>query len=310
MGDAGANRVGGRVPWDLLPLLPLGILAGLLSGLLGIGGGLIFSPLLLWIGLSPHQALATSTLAIVPTTLGGSWAHLRSRAVPTPALGCICGGAIAGSLVFSQAGNGLQGWQLLALQGLMYAVIAVVIRPPQDQPESVAALPLAGLAAVGLVAGWSSGLLGVGGGLVMVPLMVQGLKLRVYQAIRLSPGLPMDRGAAAARERKRAGVAAAGAVRAAGGGWPAPGRAAGAGLVEPLPEAAIQFETEHRRHLLEVAAGVEPMAAAPVIQQEEPMGHPQLQAVGGEANPLGAAELMRQQHRHVTGERAIAAIQQ
>ena len=186
MGDAGANRVGGRVPWDLLPLLPLGILAGLLSGLLGIGGGLIFSPLLLWIGLSPHQALATSTLAILPTTMGGSWAHLRSGQVPTPALGSICGGAIAGSLVFSHAGNGLQGWQLLALQGLMYAVITVVIRPPQDQPEAVAALPLAGLAAVGLVAGWSSGLLGVGGGLVMVPLMVQGLKLRVYQAIRLS----------------------------------------------------------------------------------------------------------------------------
>ena len=101
MGDAGANRVGGRVPWELLPLLPLGILAGLLSGLLGIGGGLIFSPLLLWIGLSPHQALATSTLAILPTTMGGSWAHLRSGQVPTPALGSICGGAIAGSLVFS-----------------------------------------------------------------------------------------------------------------------------------------------------------------------------------------------------------------
>ena len=30
------------MPWDLLPLLPLGLLAGLLSGLLGIGGGLVF----------------------------------------------------------------------------------------------------------------------------------------------------------------------------------------------------------------------------------------------------------------------------
>ena len=69
---------------QLLILLPLGILAGLLAGLLGIGGGLVFSPLLLWLGLSPHQALATSTLAIVPTTAGGSWAHLRRGLLPWP----------------------------------------------------------------------------------------------------------------------------------------------------------------------------------------------------------------------------------
>lgn len=56
---------------DLLVLVPLGVVAGLLSGLLGIGGGLVFSPMLLMVGLAPHQALATSTLAIVPTTLGG-----------------------------------------------------------------------------------------------------------------------------------------------------------------------------------------------------------------------------------------------
>ena len=64
--------------WELLILLPLGILAGLMSGLLGIGGGLIFSPLLLALGLPAHQALATSTLAIVPTTLAGSWADRKS----------------------------------------------------------------------------------------------------------------------------------------------------------------------------------------------------------------------------------------
>ncbi|MCP9877779.1 TSUP family transporter, partial [Cyanobium sp. A2C-AMD] len=68
--------------WSLLPYLPLGLLAGLLSGVLGIGGGLVFSPLLLLAGLDPHKALATSTLAIVPTTLGGTWAHLRNRSLP------------------------------------------------------------------------------------------------------------------------------------------------------------------------------------------------------------------------------------
>ncbi|HJL68190.1 MAG TPA: TSUP family transporter, partial [Prochlorococcaceae cyanobacterium Gl_MAG_24] len=64
------------VLWDLIVLVPLGLLAGGLAGLLGIGGGLIFSPLLLWIGFIPHEALATSTFAIVPTALSGTLTHL------------------------------------------------------------------------------------------------------------------------------------------------------------------------------------------------------------------------------------------
>jgi uncharacterized membrane protein YfcA len=173
--------------WDLLVLLPIGILAGLLSGLLGIGGGLIFSPVLLALGLPPHQALATSTLAILPTTLAGSWAHLRSRQLPARAILAIGAGASSGALIFSQAGDSLQGWHLLTLQGLMYAVLAVVVRPRQaSSMNSSASLPILALSGVGLVAGWASGLLGVGGGLVMVPLMVQGLRVPVHQAIRLS----------------------------------------------------------------------------------------------------------------------------
>lgn len=178
------------MPWELLPLLPLGILAGLLSGLLGIGGGLIFSPLLLALGLSPHHALATSTLAIVPTTLAGSWTHLRSGQVPRPATAAIAAGAAAGALLFSHAGAALAGWHLLALQSLMYTVLAFVVAPRQDAAAFQAAgtdhLPLAGIGAVGLVAGLASGMLGVGGGIVMVPLLVRLLGLRVYLAIRLS----------------------------------------------------------------------------------------------------------------------------
>jgi hypothetical protein len=92
-------------------------------------------------------------------------------------------GALAGGVSFSHIGNGLAGWHLLALQSLMYGILSVVIQPRRSEQETVSsALPLMALGGVGLVAGWSSGLLGVGGGLVMV----QGLGLRVYLAIRLS----------------------------------------------------------------------------------------------------------------------------
>ncbi|MGA0996745.1 MAG: sulfite exporter TauE/SafE family protein [Vulcanococcus sp.] len=180
------RRAACAMGWELLPLLPLGILAGLLSGLLGIGGGLVFSPLLLWIGLPPHQALATSTLAIVPTTMAGSLTHWRSGQVPAQAALAISAGAAFGGGLFSRLGHSLEGWQLLALQALMYGLLALVIEPRRTGGNSASTVPVLGLIGVGLVAGLSSGLLGVGGGLVMVPLMVRGLRLGVYQAIRLS----------------------------------------------------------------------------------------------------------------------------
>jgi uncharacterized membrane protein YfcA len=168
--------------------LPLGLVAGLLSGLLGIGGGLIFSPLLLLVGLPPHQALATSTLAIVPTTLAGSWAHGRSGSVPwRGGLAIASSAALAGSL-FSRLGLGLPGWQLLALQALMYLLLTLTITPRSRLAagEDSRALPLAALALVGSLAGVASGRRGVGGGLVMVPLMVRALRVPIRLAIRFS----------------------------------------------------------------------------------------------------------------------------
>jgi len=175
---------------SLLPLAPLGVLAGLLSGLLGIGGGLIFSPLLLMLGLPPHQALATSTLAIVPTTLGGTWSHLRSQQLPLrPSLAIAIGAALSSAL-FGRLGALWSGALLLGLQAGMYGLLTLVMGPrpadaSTDQVQSTP-VPLLPLVAVGLVAGLASGLLGVGGGLVMVPLMVAGLGQPVRLAIRLS----------------------------------------------------------------------------------------------------------------------------
>ena len=177
------------VPWELVPLIPMGIIAGLLAGLLGIGGGLVFSPLLLGLGLAPHQALATSTLAILPTTFAGSWTHLRNGNLPLRGAAAIGLGALGGGLLFSHLGSGLSGWVLLGLQALTYLVLSLVIEPRKPLPGQdgpAAPLRLGPLALVGLVAGCASGMLGVGGGLVMVPLMVRGLAVRVYMAIRLS----------------------------------------------------------------------------------------------------------------------------
>jgi uncharacterized membrane protein YfcA len=51
----------------------LGLCAGVLAGLFGVGGGILFVPTLTWLGLTQLHAEATSLLAIIPTVLVGVW---------------------------------------------------------------------------------------------------------------------------------------------------------------------------------------------------------------------------------------------
>jgi uncharacterized membrane protein YfcA len=55
----------------------LGVAAGVLSGLFGVGGGILFVPTLAWLGLTQLHAEATSLLAIIPTAAVGVWRQER-----------------------------------------------------------------------------------------------------------------------------------------------------------------------------------------------------------------------------------------
>jgi uncharacterized membrane protein YfcA len=71
--------------WTIVAALCLGLGAGLLSGILGVGGGILFVPTLVLLGLGQVEASATSLLAIVPTAAVGAWrqrayGNLRVRA--------------------------------------------------------------------------------------------------------------------------------------------------------------------------------------------------------------------------------------
>jgi len=79
----------------------LGAVAGILAGLFGVGGGILFVPTLTWLGLTQLHAEATSLLAIIPTVLVGVWrqqryGHLRVRAalaIGIASIGAAIGGA-------------------------------------------------------------------------------------------------------------------------------------------------------------------------------------------------------------------------
>ena len=78
----------------------LGLAAGVLAGLFGVGGGILFVPTLTWLGLTQLHAEATSLLAIIPTVLVGVWrqqryGHLRVRAaliIGVASIGAAVGG--------------------------------------------------------------------------------------------------------------------------------------------------------------------------------------------------------------------------
>jgi uncharacterized protein len=81
----------------------LGVAAGVLAGLFGVGGGILFVPTLVALGLGQLEAQATSLLAIVPTAAVGAWSqhrygNLELRPAALVALGSI-GGVLAGAAI-------------------------------------------------------------------------------------------------------------------------------------------------------------------------------------------------------------------
>jgi uncharacterized membrane protein YfcA len=82
--------------WAIAAALSLGLVAGMLSGIFGVGGGILFVPTLIALGLGQVEASATSLLAIVPTAAVGalrqrSYGNLRARAALVLGVASIAG---------------------------------------------------------------------------------------------------------------------------------------------------------------------------------------------------------------------------
>ena len=107
---------------DLLAVV-LGLAAGVVSGLLGVGGGVLFVPTLLALGLSQRSAEATSLLAILPTVAAGAWnqhryGNVRWRAalvVGVASVGGVVGGVLAAEALPELALRRLFAFLLLAV---------------------------------------------------------------------------------------------------------------------------------------------------------------------------------------------------
>ena len=186
-------------------LLGLGGLVGVLSGMFGVGGGFLMTPLLFFIGIPPAVAVATGANQIVASSVSGALAHLRRRTVDLRMGTVLLVGGLVGTALGIQLFNVLRArGQVDLLVQLCYVLFLGAIgalmlveglralrrtRRAAPRPRRhhgwMHALPLkvrfraSGLyfsvlppLAVGLLVGVLVAVMGVGGGFIMVPAMI------------------------------------------------------------------------------------------------------------------------------------------
>ena len=168
----------------------IGFVSGVLSGLFGVGGGIVMTPgIQVLMGSTPIVALATPLPVIFPTALTGAATYRRAGEVDTHAALWMAGPGIAGAVVGAWFTKLIDTHLLLVVTALLLAYQSVSIlrgaRQSAAAPVPRKATPLM-FAGIGLLAGLISGLLGIGGGLIMVPMLAGVLGMPLKRALGTS----------------------------------------------------------------------------------------------------------------------------
>ena len=104
----------------------IGLLGGLVSGLFGVGGGLLFVPLLiLFLGFNSHVAIGTSLLAIIPTAGIGAFRHFAAKSIDIQTALLLAVFAMAGAWVGAGISLGLEAAILRKLYAAFLLVLAL-----------------------------------------------------------------------------------------------------------------------------------------------------------------------------------------
>jgi uncharacterized membrane protein YfcA len=180
-----------------LPSIGIGLAAGVFGGLVGLGGGIVAMPLMVAIlKLTQHRAVATSLVMVVFTGLAGALTYAMQGTVDWVAGMLIFPAAMVTASMGARLANRLPEWRLKRVFGwyMVFVALLLVLKPYIPHVEE----PLQGWVRVlpllftGAIAGFASGLLGVGGGTITVPIMVLlvGLDQHTAQGTSLLAMIP------------------------------------------------------------------------------------------------------------------------
>ena len=185
----------GISPFHVLEFLLMGSLVGFLGGFLGIGGGAVMIALLnYWIfpslGVSAavmmHLSLGTSLAIIIPASIAGSWAQTRIGNVGWRMVCLMAIPGIVGSFLGSTIAAYLPSQVLRPLFGILLILIsAQMLLQKKTAGEAGESLPprVSAVLMVGAAVGLFSGLFGLGGGVIGIPLMIRFLRLPIHRAV-------------------------------------------------------------------------------------------------------------------------------
>jgi uncharacterized membrane protein YfcA len=178
----------------------LGAAAGIMAGLLGVGGGLIIVPALAWLfhlqhlpeNLIMHMAIGTSLATIIITSMSSMRAHHQHGAVLWPVFWQLAPGLVIGTLLGSKLADVLRSDTLRIIFGIFGLTVAAQIgfgikpAPHRNLPAT------AGLLTAGGVIGLMSAIVGIGGGSLTVPLLTW-CNTSIHKAVATSAacGLPI-----------------------------------------------------------------------------------------------------------------------
>ncbi|TFV70877.1 sulfite exporter TauE/SafE family protein [Bradyrhizobium frederickii] len=207
------------LPVNVILVLAMGAAVGFVSGMFGIGGGFLMTPLLIFIGITPAVAVASVTSHIAASSFSGALSYWRRRAIdPALASVLLCGGV---------TGTALGVWTFTQLRALgqldlMIALSYVVLLgtvgslmfseglralmrtrrgalPPRRTHNWIHGLPLKmrfkrskiylsviPVVVVGIMIGFIGAIMGIGGGFILVPIMIYLLRVPTSTVIGTS----------------------------------------------------------------------------------------------------------------------------
>lgn len=174
-----------------LALLATGLVAGVLAGLLGVGGGIVIVPVLYHLftllgvdeSVRMHAAVGTSLATIIPTSIMSSRAHRKRGSLDMALIKRLMPSVVVGVIVGSVASRFLSGASLTAVFASVALLVAVNMAFKREGFALADDLPgTAGTALLGSGIGGISTLMGIGGGTLSVPIL-NALRVPMHTAV-------------------------------------------------------------------------------------------------------------------------------
>ncbi len=167
----------------MIELILLGIGVGLLSGFFGIGGGTILIPILLILGFATKEAIGISVVQMVFSSIYGSYLNNKKGSLDVPMVATIGLGGFIGALLSGFIASNVDDkiLEIIFLAFASFALLRMFFKIEEDRTQKEANRAV--LFFIGFFIGAISMTVGVGGGLLLVPVLVGFLHVELKKAV-------------------------------------------------------------------------------------------------------------------------------